>query len=172
MQLPSFAPVEVKGPILEKSEPVTLSIPAIGVTDSPILDMGIGADGLVETPPLNDTKSSGWYDRSPTPGELGPSILLGHVDSAANGPSVFYDLGKLQPGDDIEVAREDGTIAVFKVEGVREYSKAEFPTRTVYGNLDHAGLRLITCGGAFNESSGHYESNVIAFASLVSSKKA
>lgn len=164
--------VPIVGLVLEKSKPLTLTIPAIGVTDSPVLDMSLNADGSIEVPPLDDTKSSGWYDESPTPGELGPSVLLGHVDSRANGPSVFYKLGDLQPGDEIEVGRADGSVAVFKVDGVREYAKDNFPTQTIYGNLDHAGLRLITCGGTFNPSVGHYESNVIAFATLMSSRQA
>lgn len=158
----------VKGPILPKSEPTTLTIPAIGVTDSPVLNMSQSADGSIEVPPLDDTKSSGWYNGSPTPGEIGPSVLLGHVDSKVNGPSVFYKLGDLKPGDEIQVSRRDGTVATFKVDGVREYAKNEFPTQVVYGNLDHAGLRLITCGGTFNPSVGHYESNIVAFATLVS----
>ncbi|WP_353649054.1 class F sortase [Nakamurella sp. A5-74] len=160
--------MSVKGPILPESEPTTLTIPAIGVTDSPVLNMSAAADGSIEVPPLDDTKSSGWFNGSPTPGEIGPSILLGHVDSRANGPSVFYKLGDLKPGDEIQVARRDGTVATFKVDGVREYAKDKFPTQVVYGNLDHAGLRLITCGGTFNPSVGHYESNIVAFATLVS----
>ncbi|MEJ7650172.1 MAG: class F sortase [Nakamurella sp.] len=165
-----FPGAATSGPILPKSAPTTLTIPAIGVTDSPVLDMSLNADGSIEVPPLDDTKSSGWYNGSPTPGEIGPSVLLGHVDSAANGPSVFYKLGNLKPGDEIQVGRADGSVAVFKVDGVREYAKDNFPTQTIYGNLNHAGLRLITCGGTFNPTVGHYESNIIAFATLVSSR--
>lgn len=125
------------------------------------------ADGGIEVPPLEDTRSSGWYTESPTPGEVGPSVVLGHVDSAKNGPSVFYRLGELKPGDTVEINRADGSVASFRIDAVREYAKNQFPTEVVYGNLDRAGLRLITCGGTFNPKSGHYESNIIAFASLV-----
>ncbi len=92
---------------------------------------------------------------------------MGHIDSLSYGPAIFYNLGKLVPGDTVEVTRSDNTVAVFRVDGVREYLKSEFPTLQVYGNLDHAGLRLITCGGAFNNDTGHYESNIVVFATLV-----
>jgi sortase (surface protein transpeptidase) len=151
---------------------VSLSIPAIGV-DKPLVDLAQNPDGTVQVPPLEDPESKpGWYDKSPEPGTLGPSIILGHVDSREFGPGSFYDLGSLQPGDQIEVTRSDGTVAVFAVDGVRSYLKDEFPTREVYGNLDHAGLRLITCGGVFDAEARSYESNVVAFASLVSSRAA
>lgn len=167
--VPSFELQEVKGPVLPKSRPVSLQIPTLGV-DSPTSDMSLLPDKTIEVPPLEDTNATGWYDGSPTPGEQGPSVFLGHVDSAKNGPSVFYDLGTLKPGDEVDVTREDGTVAVFKIDGVRSYGKNEFPTKEVYGNLDHAGLRLITCGGTFDPNVGHYESNIIAFGSLVSSR--
>ncbi len=154
---------------LPAAKPISLSIPSIKVNSS-VDDLGLNTDGSIEVPPLTDPNSkAGWYDQSPAPGALGPSILLGHVDSAKYGPGVFYNLGKLNPGDTIEITRDDNTVAVFAVDGVRSYAKDQFPTLEVYGNLDHAGLRLITCGGTFNPASGHYESNTIAFASLVSS---
>lgn len=133
------------------------------------MKLGLLKDGTIEVPPLEDTNATGWYSGSPAPGVLGPSVILGHVDSAKNGPSVFYSLGTLKPGDAVSVNRADGSVAVFKVDGVRQYGKNNFPTEVVYGNLDYAGLRLITCGGTFDPKSGHYESNIIAFASLVSS---
>lgn len=167
--VPSFGAV-VKGPILNPSPPVSISIPAINVNASPTQKLGLLPDGSIQVPPLEDTKASGWYTGSPTPGSQGPSVILGHVDSAKNGPSVFYSLGRLKPGDEVRVNRQDGSVAVFKIDGVREYAKNQFPTEVVYGNLDHAGLRLITCGGTFNPSSGHYESNIVAFASLVSGR--
>lgn len=165
--VPTFAAATVTGPVLPASVPTSLSIPAIGVEGSPVLRMKPLPDGGIEVPPLEDTRSSGWYTGSPTPGEVGPSVILGHVDSAKNGPSVFYRLGELTPGDEVRIDRADGTLATFRVDAVREYPKNQFPTEVVYGNLDRAGLRLITCGGTFNPRSGHYESNVIAFASLV-----
>lgn len=169
--VPSFDPPAAKGPVLPPSSPVSIAIPAISVT-APITRLGLLADGSIQVPPLEETNEAGWYTGSPAPGAQGPSVILGHVDSARNGPSVFYSLGSLKPGDQVSVTRKDGTVAVFRVDGVREYGKDQFPTEVVYGNLDHAGLRLITCGGTFNPKSGHYESNIVAFASLVSSHRA
>ncbi len=154
---------------LPNSVPVSLSIPAIQVAAT-LVQLGLNPDGTVAVPSLSDPDSKpGWYEQSPTPGQLGPSIILGHIDSKQYGPGVFYNLGMLKPGDPVEVTRADGTVAVFQVDGVKSYPKDQFPTAKVYGNLDHAGLRLITCGGEFNPNSGSYESNIIAFATLVSS---
>ena len=109
----------------------------------------------------------GWYRHSPTPGSLGPAVLVGHVDSAANGPSVFYRLGSLRRNDKVRVTRADGTVAVFAVDSVRRFRKSQFPTRLVYGNTDHAALRLITCGGPIEADSGHYRDNIVVLASLI-----
>lgn len=158
--------------IMPAASPVSVNIPKIGAR-STLLDLGLNSDGTVATPPIDEKDSkAGWYDQSPEPGTIGPAILLGHIDSKSYGPAIFYNLGKLVPGDTVEVTRSDNTVAVFTVDGVREYQKADFPTREVYGDLDHAGLRLITCGGAFNNDTGHYESNIVVFASLASYRAA
>ncbi|MQA34591.1 class F sortase [Modestobacter roseus] len=159
---PSAAPV---------AEPVSLSIPAIGVT-SELMRLGLNDDGTVEVPPLGPDDQAGWYERGPAPGAVGPAALLGHVDSAAHGPGVFFELGALQPGDEVEVARADGSVAVFAVDRVERHPKDDFPTIEVYGNTDDAQLRLITCGGDFDSSARSYEDNVIAFASLVRTEPA
>ena len=83
------------------------------------------------------------------------------------GPGVFYDLHKLKPGELIVVMRKDGSKPVFRVTNVQQFPKAQFPTNAVYGNIDHAGLRLITCGGTFNSQTGHYEDNIVVFADFV-----
>jgi sortase (surface protein transpeptidase) len=152
--------------VLPRSKPVSLEIPSIGV-DSTVQHLGQEADGTLETPaagPLYD--EAAWYRYSPAPGSLGPAILLGHVDSAANGPSVFFRLGELRAGDLVSVGRADGSTAVFVVDEVRRYAKDDFPTHLVYDDIDHAGLRIVTCGGAFDASAGHYMDNVVVFASL------
>jgi len=160
------------GPVLPASPPVTLSVPAIGIS-SPLIQLGLDADGAVEVPSLDDPDSKpGWYRNSPAPGALGPSIILGHVDSRQFGPGVFYDLQKLQAGDSVEVSREDGTVAIFSIDAVQTVQKSDFPTLAVYGNLDHAGLRLITCGGEFDPDAQSYESNIIVFATLSGSRVA
>lgn len=155
------------GPVLPASKPVALDIPAIDVR-SDLQSVGQTASGALETPapgPLYDTAA--WYRYSPTPGSLGPAILLGHVDSAANGPSVFFRLGELRPGDRVIVARADGSSAIFSVDEVHSYPKDDFPTGLVYRDIDHAGLRIVTCGGAFDDAAGHYLDNVVVFASLM-----
>ena len=146
---------------LARSTPVRLLIPAIGV-DSRLMDLGLQADGSLEVPP--NAFPAGWYTRAPTPGELGPAIILGHVHW--NGPGVFYDLHKVKPGDLVIVTRADGSKPAFRITRVAAFRKVQFPTKLVYGNIDHAGLRLITCGG-FDSRSGHYEDNIVVFADLI-----
>jgi hypothetical protein len=146
------------------SAPTRLQIPAIGV-DTDLIPLGLGASGALEVPPAGFP--AGWYTGAPTPGELGPAVITGHIDW--NGPGVFFALRSLTPGAVVTVWRADGSTAVFTVTEVAEYGKADFPTELVYGGLDYAGLRLITCGGKFNRRAGHYEDNIVAFASLVAS---
>jgi sortase (surface protein transpeptidase) len=161
----------IQGPVLAQSLPVSISIPAIGVA-SKLMEVGLNANGTIQVPPLNDpplSNEAAWYKYSPTPGQPGPSIIEGHVNSASEGPLVFFRLGALKPGDLVNVTLADRQVAVFKITAVRSYLKSQFPTSTVYGFTDYASLRLITCGGSFDEQTGHYISNVVAFASLVSS---
>ena len=139
-----------------------LQIPAIGV-DSDLMDLGLQPDGTLEVPPLGFP--AGWYTGSPTPGELGPAVLVGHVHWNEQA-GVFADLARLRRGDEVVVQRADGGSAVFQVTRTKQFSKDAFPTARIYGDIDHAGLRLITCGGR-NRLTGSYEDNVVVFASLV-----
>ncbi|MEU8600490.1 class F sortase [Streptomyces parvulus] len=148
---------------LERSVPVGLRIPAIGV-DTPVLRLGLTADGTVEVPPVTDDDRAGWYRHSPTPGQVGPSVLLGHVTVGTHGDGVFRHLARLHRGDRIETRLENGTAAGFTVTAVRTVRKAEFPTDDVYGNVDRPELRLVTCGGPL--TGGEYRDNVIVFARL------
>ena len=154
------------GKAMAPSKPVMLEIPSIGVRSS-LLYLGQDADGALEVPAGDDYNVAAWYRYSPTPGSIGPAVLLGHVDSAAEGPSVFFRLGELTRGDRISVERADGSVAEFRVDDVRRYPKKDFPTKLVYGDIDHAGLRILTCGGAFDASAGHYLDNIVVFASLI-----
>jgi hypothetical protein len=147
---------------LDASLPVSVSIAALDV-QSDVVRLGLEEDGTMEVP--QGAHLSGWYEESPTPGELGPSVLAAHVDWADE-PGVFADLLSLEIGDEIAVLREDGSVATFRVDRVDSYPKSDFPTDAVYGDIDHAGLRLITCGGAFDEDSGDYADNVVVFAEL------
>ncbi|WP_346623662.1 class F sortase [Blastococcus montanus] len=151
--------------------PVAVTIPAIDVS-SDLMRLGLNDDGTVEVPPLEPDDRAGWYELGPAPGDIGPATILGHVDSAEHGPGIFFDLGALQLGDEIEVARADGSVAVFAVDRVERHPKDEFPTIAVYGNTDDAQLRLITCGGDFDSAVRSYEDNVIAFATLVDTRPA
>jgi len=160
-----------RGPVLARSTPVSIWIPDIDVRSN-LLQLGINPDHTVQVPPLSRNSQAGWYRYSPTPGQLGPSVILGHVDSAEYGPGIFFRLGALRPGNLIEVTRSDRTVGVFRIERVVSYPKDQFPTLAVYGNTDHAALRLITCGGKFDFSTRNYESNIVAYASLISSHPA
>ena len=146
--------------------PRRLRIPKIGV-DSRLELLGRNADGSVEVP-LN-WQVAGWFAGGPAPGELGPAVILGHVDSRT-GPAVFYQLRELQPGDAIFVKHAHGRVTKFLVNRVQQFDKTRFPTKAVYFPTLKPVLRLITCGGDFDHSSGHYRDNVIAFASLVSAR--
>lgn len=159
----------VVGPTMPRSKPVSMQIASIGVS-SKVRSLGLEADGTLEVPEGKIYDDAAWYRHSPTPGSLGPAILLGHVDSKAHGPSVFYRLSELKPGARITVTRQDRSVAIFEVDKVRTYAKKNFPTDTVYNDIDHAGLRILTCGGAFDASAGSYVDNTVIFASLVDTK--
>jgi hypothetical protein len=149
---------------IRRSRPAQISIPAIGVKAS-LLTLGLNGDGTVQVPsPGPNYDRPGWYRYSPTPGQIGSSVILGHVDSAAQGPADFYRLGDLRPGDQIDITLLDRQTVVFSVLGVRSFLKTKFPTRLVYGKTGYRGLRLITCGGSFDPSTGHYLSNTVVFA--------
>jgi hypothetical protein len=155
------------GPIMARSLPTVVSIPSIGVTSS-LLSLGQLSDGSIEVPvpgPLYNR--AGWYRYSPTPGSLGPAVIVGHIDSAAHGPSVFFRLRSVKPHALVMVTRADGTVAVFRVDAVGEYPKTNFPSQLVYGNTNHAALRLISCTGSFDSATGHYRDNVVVFATLI-----
>ncbi len=162
---------QARGPSLARSLPLSVHIPAIGV-DSRLLHLGLNADGTIQVPSVRtNSGQAAWYKYSATPGQIGSSVIEGHVDSD-HGPAVFFRLGALRPGDTIDVRLADGVTAIFRVTGVREYTKSRFPANAIYGATDFAALRLITCGGAFDYATGHYLSSTVVFASLASSRPA
>ncbi len=159
------------GPSLPRSLPVSVSIPAIGV-HSRLLHLGLNPDGTIQVPSIETgSDEAAWYKYSAAPGQIGSSVIEGHVDSH-QGPAVFFRLGALRPGDTVDVTLADGMTAIFRVTGVREYAKSRFPAKAIYGATDYAALRLITCGGAFDYATGHYLSSTVVFASLASSRPA
>ncbi len=142
--------------------PTTVDIPAIGVHAS-IVALGTAPDGTVEVPSRFDV--AGWYSQGPRPGDSGPAVLLGHVDSY-NGPAVFYRLRDLHAGDIVTVTSSTGPQR-FHVDSVARFPKTAFPTAEVYGPVSDRALRLVTCGGAFDDSRHSYDDNVIVFATAV-----
>lgn len=141
--------------------PVRLQVPAAGV-DVSLIGLGIAPDGTLEVPV--DYQEVGWFDVGPAPGDVGPAVIAGHVDST-DGPAPFFSLRDLVPGEGITVTRADGSTVAFTVDGVEQYAKDAFPTASVYGPVPGPALRLITCGGSFDRSVGHYRDNVVVYAS-------
>jgi sortase (surface protein transpeptidase) len=146
----------------QPAPPVRLQIPAIGVS-TPLVRLGRLPDGSIEVP--RDWDTAGWYDRGPRPGQPGPAVILGHVDSRT-GPAVFYRLRALRPRDTVRVSLADGRILVFRVQRVERYPKNEFPTEAVYFPTLDRELRLITCGGDFDYARGSYRDNIVVYATL------
>ncbi|HEX4088303.1 MAG TPA: class F sortase [Trebonia sp.] len=140
--------------------PATLTIPEIGVRTR-LVTLGLSGRGIVQVPPTASV--AGWYTHSPRPGAVGPAVILGHIDSA-RGPGVFFRLAGLRPGDPIYVRRADGSTVEFWVTAVQSYRKDRFPTEAVYGPTPDPELRLITCGGTFDWTTGHYLSNTVVYA--------
>ena len=149
---------------LPRSIPTHLRIPAIGV-NAAVIELGKNPDGSAQVPPLASHNLVGWYKYGPAPGRRGAAVILGHVDSDA-GISVFFYVKDLRQGDKIYITLADGQLATFAVDGVQKAAKAHFPTSSVYGSIPYPGLRLITCGGAFDTANRHYLDNIIVYAHL------
>jgi hypothetical protein len=145
------------------ARPTALIVPAIGVRTR-LIHLALTKAGALQVP--GSAAVAGWYTGSPRPGAIGAAVIAGHIDSRF-GPGVFFRLRFLHPGQRVYVRRADGTLAVFRVTAVQVYPNARFPAAAVYGPVPDAQLRLITCGGTFDAATGHYLSNVIAFAQLV-----
>jgi hypothetical protein len=161
---PPAAPAEVRAAApLGPARPARIRIPAVAV-DSALVDLGLQADGTLQVPADGD--AAGWFTGGPTPGERGPAVVAAHVDWNHR-PGVFARLGELRRGDEVDVDRGDGLTARFEVLAVDRYPKDAFPTGWVYGDVDHAALRLITCGGEFDRAARSYRDNVVVYAGLV-----
>lgn len=145
---------------LPRSTPTALHLPSINV-DAPIVGVSQDANGAIEVPGPEET---GWYTLGPSPGEIGPAVIVGHVDYVTIGPAVFWNLRDMQPGDEISVDRQDGTSVKFKVTAVESYEQDAFPTQKVYGNIGYPGLRLVTCDGDFNYATHHYSNDLVVYA--------
>lgn len=150
--------------VLETANPVRIRIPSVDIDTKVSEELGLDEAGAIEVPTGYD--NVGWYKYGPTPGELGPAVIIGHVDSY-QGPAIFYSLGQLEIGDEIFIEREDGSTAVFQVHEYERPLQSDFPTRKVYGDIDHAGLRLITCTGTYDHGIQRYSHNLIVYAKLI-----
>ncbi|MGW5876853.1 class F sortase [Nocardiopsis terrae] len=167
---PSIAPSPTDPPSgtedvapLPRSAPVALTIPAIELHTTHLVELGLTPERRLEAP--REWQAVGWYARGAAPGQTGPAVLAGHLDSV-DGPAVFHRLGGLRPGDRASVHRADGTSAEFTVYAVESHPKDAFPTDSVYEDTRQPELRLITCGGGFDAATGHYTDNVIVYARL------
>jgi hypothetical protein len=156
---PVAAPARPSGTVWV-ARPVLLSIPVIGVRTR-LIRLGLTAQGTLQVPA--STAVAGWYTGSPRPGQTGSAIIAGHIDSYA-GPGVFFRLRLLRPGNRIYVRQAGGKLAVFRVYATRSYPKDHFPTQRVYGPAPDPELRLITCGGTFDPTTGSYLNNVVVYA--------
>lgn len=149
---------------ISASRPVRITIPTIDVVAEFEEPLTLEEDKTIGIPEKYTTV--GWYEGSPTPGELGPAIVLGHVDSY-KGPAVFHRLPGLEVGDTFSIEREDGSQPQFVVEKLEWYSQDDFPTKKVYGPIDHAGIRLITCAGDYDHGTLRYSHNLVVYGRLL-----
>jgi hypothetical protein len=148
--------------------PRRIAIPAIGVS-ARVIPLRREPDGTMQTPRV--WQEAGWYKPGPEPGERGPAVIAGHVDSTG-GPAVFYRLRDLRRGDLIQIRRADGSLVRFRVEGLERWPKSEFPTRRVFGRRTRISvLQVVTCSGSFNRSTGHYADNTIVYGSRVPERR-
>ncbi|MEV4201633.1 class F sortase [Micromonospora globbae] len=162
-------PPPKKFPVLPASEPVELTIQTIDLR-APVHNVGIAPDGSIGVPDAARAQEAGWYDQGPTPGQYGPAVIVGHVDTTT-GPAVFHQLKELRAGDRVEVTRQDGTVAVFEVNSLHRFDKDELPVDEVFGDFSRPNLRLITCGGRWVGGETGYADNVVVFASLVKARR-
>lgn len=143
--------------------PSGLVVPAIGLSVGAPEQLAVGPDGTLGVPV--DYDRIGWWAAGPRPGQAGPAVIVGHVDSVA-GPAVFWRLRDVPVGAQIVVPRTDGRRTTFTVDRVATYPKDAFPAAEVYGGTANAQLRLITCGGSFDRAVRSYTDNVVVFASV------
>jgi sortase (surface protein transpeptidase) len=165
VQTVSQLPVQSKvAAVIPRSVPVRIVIPSIGV-NAAVIPEGTDSSGALNVPPLSGPQSddAGWWDGGYAPGQDGPAVIVGHVNSAAVGNLVFASLSKLVAGEAVEVELADEARVWFTVAGTQEVGKAAFPTQAVYGSTNGPALRLITCGGAFDAATGHYLDNFIVY---------
>ncbi len=156
------APISSAINVNEASLPLFVSIPAIGA-NSELVELGLEADGSLQVPV--DFNQAGWFRDGSVPGEKGPAVIAGHLDSVL-GPAIFSKLSLLKPGDVVRILRKDSKVLTFHVTRIDNFPKEYFPSDQVYGPTDVSELRLITCGGSFNSKAHSYNGNTVVYALL------
>jgi LPXTG-site transpeptidase (sortase) family protein len=165
------APVVTGGPVtaiapLPAAQPTEIRIDAINASSS-LVALGLNKDRTIAIPPVSEPGQASWYKFGPTPGAIGPAVILGHING--NGKQgIFARLNQLKPGDQVKVTRADNKTAVFTVTKLQQVPKAQFPTQEIYGDTPDAQLRLISCTGVFDKSKRSYQDNIVVFATLTS----
>ncbi|RRR99145.1 class F sortase [Glycomyces terrestris] len=159
------------GDWLDRSAPTRVDIDRIGV-HAPLAPLGLDYRGDFEVPRMWRPHEAGWFEPGPAPGEFGPAVLMGHVDTERSGPAVFFAVRRLEEGDAIEVTREDGLIVSYEVTAVESFPKRRLPYEDVFGVEPEPVLRLITCGGEFDRRTGDYTENVVVFAEYAGHRRA
>lgn len=147
------------------SIPAWVDLPSIEARSS-LVQLGLNADRTIEVPPVDEPLQAGWYRYSPTPGQVGPAVILGHIDGNHQ-KGIFWRLHEMKAGDQVQVGRGDGGTLTFTVTKVDQVAKSSFPTEAVYGNTTDPELRLITCGGAYDAANRNYLDNIIVYAKVV-----
>ncbi len=153
-------PTDAPAPVTAPPAPVRVAVPVLGL-DEPLIELGVDDDGAAEVPA--DYDAAGWFAPGGRPGAVGPTVLMGHVDSTT-GPAVFHRLTELAPGDRVDVGLADGGTASYRVTAVDRYPKDVFPTFAVFGATLDDVLRLVTCGGEFDRDAGSYRENLVVTA--------
>jgi hypothetical protein len=151
---------------LPASNPTQLRIDAINASSS-LVPLGLNADQTIAVPPVSQPMQASWYKLGPTPGAIGPAVILGHINGDGQ-QGIFAKLNQLKPGDQVKVTRADGRTAVFTVTKLQQIPKTGFPTQQIYGDTPDAQLRLISCTGTFDKSARSYRDNIVVFATLTS----
>nr|WP_166640757.1 class F sortase [Amycolatopsis sp. SID8362] len=158
---PAPSPVAAQKPV---AEPVSIDVPSIDA-HSTLVPLGLNQDKTVQVPPVDQPLQAGWYRLGAMPGQVGPAVVLGHIDGNHK-KGIFWRLHEMKQGDQVVIGRKDGSKATFTVTKVDQVAKKEFPTEAVYGKTAGSEIRLITCGGAFDAAKHSYLDNIIVYGTL------
>jgi LPXTG-site transpeptidase (sortase) family protein len=145
-------------------KPVRLSIPRLSLVDVIVEHVGMDSKGQMEVPAEDDNVA--WFQLGYTPGKKGNSVLAGHFDKPTGDPAVFYNLGAMEVGDEINLEGDDGVIQTYRVTDKKAYPYDDFPTSHVFGKSDRKMLNLITCDGTWDQVAQNYSNRLVVFSEL------